>query len=67
MSQNAADLSAGAVLDAEFIEEVPALSPDGRWLAYESDESGGNEIFVRPFPNIDGGKWQVSPAGGING
>ena len=41
------------------------VSPDGRWLAYESRESGSRgEIFVRPFPNTDTGRWQVSVAGG---
>jgi Tol biopolymer transport system component len=41
-------------------ELSPALSPDGRWVAYLSNESGGNEIYVKPFPNVDAGKWQVS-------
>jgi eukaryotic-like serine/threonine-protein kinase len=40
------------------------ISPDGRWLAYESDESGREEIYVRPFPEVDGGRWQVSTGGG---
>ena len=40
------------------------LSPDGRWLAYESDESARLEIYVRPFPNTDGGRWQISSDGG---
>jgi len=42
----------------------PDLSPDGRWLAYQSDESGRNEIYVRPFPSVDAGRWQVSTSGG---
>jgi eukaryotic-like serine/threonine-protein kinase len=42
-----------------------ALSPDGRWLAYISDESARPEIFVRPFPNTGEGRWQVSSRGGI--
>ena len=37
------------------------LSPDGRWLAYESNESGRYEIYVRPFPNVTAGKWGRSP------
>jgi len=41
-----------------------AFSPDGRWIAYMSDESGQFEIFVRPFPGL-GGKWQVSSGGGV--
>jgi serine/threonine-protein kinase len=40
------------------------ISPDGRWIAYESDESGQFEIYVRPFPKIDTGRWQISTAGG---
>ena len=44
-------------------ERYPAVSPDGRWIAYESDESGRDEVYVRPFPG-PGGKWQISNAGG---
>ena len=44
-------------------ERYPAVSPDGRWIAYASDESGRFEVYVRPFPG-PGGKWQVSNAGG---
>ena len=46
-------------------ELFPALSPDGRWLAYASDESGTLEVYVRPFPETAGAKWQVSTAGGV--
>jgi Tol biopolymer transport system component len=42
------------------------LSPDGRWLAYASDESGQAEVYVRPFPNTSSGKWQISTDGGID-
>ena len=52
------------LLDTKFRETRPAVSPDGRWLAYESDESGQFEIYVRPFPNISGGRWLVSTSGG---
>jgi serine/threonine protein kinase/Tol biopolymer transport system component len=45
-------------------ETSPALSPDGRWLAYVSDESGTNEVYVRPFPNTGDGRWQISVQGG---
>jgi len=49
----------------EDCQEVhPQFSPDGRWLAYASDESGTMEIYVRPFPNINAGKWQISTDGG---
>jgi Tol biopolymer transport system component len=47
-------------------EKGVALSPDGRWVAYESTETGRDEIYVRPFPNADSGKWQVSVSGGFN-
>ena len=40
------------------------LSPDGRWMTYESDESGTTEVYVRPFPDGAGGKWQLSRGGG---
>jgi Tol biopolymer transport system component len=39
------------------------LSPDGRWLAHVSDESGQSEVYIRPFPGLDR-KWQVSRQGG---
>jgi serine/threonine-protein kinase len=47
-----------------FTELHPAVSPDGRWLAYTSNESGINEVYVRPFPNTAEGRWQVSNGGG---
>jgi eukaryotic-like serine/threonine-protein kinase len=43
-----------------------AVSPDGRWLAYGSDESGVFEIYVRPFPDATSARWQVSAAGGTD-
>ena len=46
-----------------FDEKAPTLSPDGRWFAYVSDESGHREIFVRPYPG-PGGRYQVSTDGG---
>ena len=45
-------------------ELFPALSPDGRWLAYASTESGTAEVYVRPFPETASAKWQVSTQGG---
>ena len=43
----------------------PAFSPDGRWMAYATDESGSYEVDVRPFPvTAAGGKWQISSGGG---
>jgi hypothetical protein len=54
------------LLDTDFDEQVPALSPDGRWIAYQSDLSGRPNIFVKPFPNVDDGGWQVSIDGGLD-
>ncbi len=48
-----------------FDEAAIALSPDGRWLAYECNETGRVEVYVRPFPNAAAGKWQVSTDGGV--
>jgi serine/threonine-protein kinase len=47
-------------------EHSPTVSPDGRWLAYSSDESGDYEIYVRPFPDVDAGRSLVSTGGGIH-
>jgi Tol biopolymer transport system component/tRNA A-37 threonylcarbamoyl transferase component Bud32 len=49
---------------SEADERSPVLSPDGRWLAYVSDESGRREVYVRPFPT-GAGRWQISSEGGI--
>jgi serine/threonine-protein kinase len=40
------------------------VSPDGRWLAYEANDSGSFEIYVRPYPDVASGRWQVSTGGG---
>jgi serine/threonine-protein kinase len=50
-------------LAAQFDERSPTMSPDGRWLAYASNESGRDEIYVRAFPQPTG-RWQVSVSGG---
>ena len=47
-----------------FSEMAATLSPDDRWVAYVSDESGRYEVYVRPFPNAADARWQVSTAGG---
>lgn len=52
------------LIQTPFNELNAEISSDGRWLAYESDESGRSEIYVRPFPNPAGGRWQVSTDGG---
>jgi serine/threonine-protein kinase len=50
-------------LASSFDERYPDFSPDGRWVAYASTESGKAEVYVRPFP-AGGGKWQISDGGG---
>jgi Tol biopolymer transport system component len=50
-------------LSTRFDEGFGQFSPDGRWVAYRSNESGRNEVYVVPFPG-PGGKWQISTAGG---
>jgi serine/threonine-protein kinase len=51
-------------LNSPFQEREPMFSPDGRWLAYSSNESGRFEVYVRPFPGPVGG-WQISSGGGV--
>ncbi len=51
------------LLAGPFNERMPAFSPDGRWLAYVSNESGRPEVYVRPFPGA-GPRWQISTNGG---
>jgi serine/threonine-protein kinase len=50
-------------LKTPFNEGSPMFSPDGRWIAYISNDTGRNEIYVRPFPG-PGGKWQISTGSG---
>jgi serine/threonine protein kinase len=52
------------LIHTPFSELNAEISSDGRWLAYESNESGQREIYVRPFPNVSAGRWQVSGGGG---
>ncbi len=46
-------------------EGAATISPDGRWLAYVSSESGLLQVYVRPFPDVRRGRWQVSTNGGL--
>ena len=59
-----ADGTSVPLLVTEFNEWNAEISPDGHWLAYQSDASGQDEIYVRPFPNTDDGRWQISRGGG---
>src|SRR5262249_43269070 len=53
------------LLRTNFNEVLGAVSPDGHWMAYQSDESGRYEIYVRPFPEVDSNRWTISTGGGI--
>jgi serine/threonine-protein kinase len=52
------------LVQSPFTERNGTVSPDGRWLAYETNESGRFEIHVRPFPDVNGGRWPASTNGG---
>ncbi len=53
-----------ALFQAPGVERNPTIAPSGRFIAYNSDESGGTEVYVRPFPNVGSRKWQISTEGG---
>jgi serine/threonine-protein kinase len=66
LENDGAGLRAGTpevLLQTPSDERYPVFSPDGRWLAYVSNESGDFQVFVRRFPDT-GGKWQISSDGG---
>jgi eukaryotic-like serine/threonine-protein kinase len=53
------------LLKTKYNETEPRISPDGKWMAYASDESGRNEVYVRPFPDVEsGGRLKASTGGG---
>ena len=52
------------LVQTPFTERNGEVSPDGRWLAYEANDSGSFEIYVRPFPDVASGRRQVSTGGG---
>ena len=54
------------VLTGPSAEVHPAISPDGRWLLYQSDESGRFEVYLRPWPDVTRARWQVSVEGGLS-
>jgi Tol biopolymer transport system component len=53
------------LLQAAAMENEGSVSPDGRWLAFESNESGSTEVYVRPYPDAALGRWQISNGGGV--
>jgi serine/threonine-protein kinase len=63
-SPGSSPLRVERLIHTNAIEYSPDVSPDGRFMAYQSLESGRSEIYVRPFPRVNDGKWQVSTRGG---
>jgi Tol biopolymer transport system component len=58
---------AAPIVDTVYMEDYPALSPDGKWLAYQSDETSRNEVYVQPFDGLTDGtkrRWKISNGGG---
>jgi Tol biopolymer transport system component len=54
------------LLREKYDQLYPRISPDGRWMAYTSNESGEDRVYVRPFPDVNKRKWPVSTSGGYN-
>jgi serine/threonine protein kinase len=60
------DQSRKPLLAEKYVETQPSISRDGRWIAYVSREAGGKaEVYVRPFPDVEKGKWRISDTGGL--
>ena len=59
------DTAVRALVATPAEELAPEISPDGQWMAYTSNHTGQREVYVRPFPETDGGVFQVSANGGI--
>ena len=53
------------LIQTRFGENGAVISPDGKWVAYQSNETGRAEVYVRPFPDVDKSRWQISTAGGV--
>jgi Tol biopolymer transport system component len=59
------DRTAFPLIKSKALKTGARLSPDGRWLAYSTDEFGTRQVVVQPFPAVNEGKWQVSTNGGL--
>jgi len=60
----AGDSTLVPLLTSPAIETEPVVSPDGRWMAYATNESGTAQVYVRPFPDVGSARWQVSTTDG---
>ena len=65
LAEHGVDSVPRVLLRSRYDSYAMAVSPDGRWLAYVSDESGTPEVYVRPFPNVDSAKFAISTGGGM--
>jgi Tol biopolymer transport system component len=63
--ENGKDTVPRVLIPSRFDHYAMAVSPDGHWLAYVSEESGSAEVYVRPFPNVDSARVPISVGGGI--
>ncbi|HSE67716.1 MAG TPA: protein kinase [Gemmatimonadales bacterium] len=63
--ENGVDTIPRVLLQSRFDQFAMTVSPDGRWLAYVSNESGFSEVYVRPFPNVDSARFAISVGGGM--
>ena len=52
------------LFETPFVERSAAVSPNGKWLAFDSDQTGRFGVYVRPFPHVGTQQWQISGAGG---
>jgi serine/threonine-protein kinase len=64
LAGNSSSMKPEPLVATAAIEINPDVSPDGHFIAYQSNESGREEIYVKPFPRVNDGRWQVSPEGG---
>jgi len=62
--ENGKDTVPRTLIESPFDHFAPTISPDGRWLAYVSQESGSPEVYVRPFPNVGDARYAISTGGG---
>jgi serine/threonine-protein kinase len=53
------------LIQAPYSQTHAALSPNGRFLSYASNETGRPKVYVRPYPSVDQGRWQISVEGGV--
>jgi eukaryotic-like serine/threonine-protein kinase len=53
------------LIHTPYTELNAEISPNGRWIAYESDESGEMQVYVRSFPDVNEGRWMISTGGGV--